>query len=140
MFVRNVFNRSLNVVRSRPFSALPRRKLTSYGLGLAASGLAACSIAAWSMEESPLALTHGRHVHANSNALAELESKVAALTAKVCFKFSLNKNIHAFKFSRITYMHGWINVFTSVCMHVCMLLCYACKYQHFSLYFMISFC
>jgi len=35
------------------------------------------------MEESPLALTHGRHVHANSNALAELESKVAALTAKV---------------------------------------------------------
>ena len=87
MFLRNVFNRSLNVVRSRPFSALPRSKLTSYGLGLAASGLAACSIAAWSMEESPLALTHGRHVHANSNALAELESKVAALTAKVCFKF-----------------------------------------------------
>lgn len=38
-------------------------------------------------------------------------------------------------FSQYICMHG-----LSVCMHVCMLLCYACKYQHFSLYFMVSFC
>ena len=118
MFLRNVFNRSLNVVRSRPFSALPRSKLTSYGLGLAASGLAACSIAAWSMEESPLALTHGRHVHANSNALADLESKVAALTAKVCFHFPLNKCVYASNFLSI-HVHAWMNVFTSVYRRAC---------------------
>ena len=85
MFLRNVFNRSSYVARS--FSTLLKRKITPYGLGLAASGLAACSIAAWSMEESPLAFTHGRHVHPNSNAFAELERKVAALTAKVWYKF-----------------------------------------------------
>ena len=85
MFFRNAFNRSLNFMRtrSRSLSALPRRSLVSYGLGLTASGLAACSIAAWSMDETPLALTHGSHSRVNSDAFARLEQKVADLQAKV---------------------------------------------------------
>ena len=82
---RSAFNRSLNFVRSRSFNALPRRKITSYGLGLAASGVAACSIAAWSMEETPLAFAHGSHSHGNFDAVKQLEQKVAELAAKVSF-------------------------------------------------------
>ena len=121
---RSVFNRSLNFMRSRTFSALPRRKIASYGLGLAASGVAACSIAAWSMEETPLAFAHGSHSYSDADAIKRLEQKVAELAAKVFFRWRVQTCICIVTFTLLVRKIGCNNSFVpSTCTRCYVLLC-----------------